>query len=220
MLTPIKWPSCPSTGLCEPLLSPRAPSEEAGRSQALCPCPWVGPTGLWSSTAQPSRNKEPGPQLQCSSQGKQGTPAEPPACICAKRAPFTTAQGQTAAYQPWPPAKAAWAPTRGMRSAPPPAVCSLLCLGAGTCHEMPAVTNRHHLMLPLWSGCPGDCRIWGGCFELLLAPAPMTGNWNSSSSQLWQVLGTFLVILHLWGPAVCCSSDGKSHVKCPERDQC
>lgn len=108
-------------------------------------------------------------------------------------------------------------PPRGGCAQPPPAVCSLSCLGARTCHEMPAVTNRHHIMLPLWSGCPGDCRIWGGCFELLLPPAQMTGNGNSSSSQLWQVLGSFL---HLWGPAVCCSSDGKSHVKCPERDQC
>lgn len=110
-------------------------------------------------------------------------------------------------------------PRGGDALRPPLAVCSLSCLGAGTCHEMPAVTNRHHIMLPLWSGCPGDCRIWGGCFEPLLAPAPTSGNWNSSSSWLWQVLGTFLIILHLWGPAVCCSSDGRSHDKCPERDQ-
>lgn len=48
----------------------------------------------------------------------------------------------------------------------------------------------------------------------------MTGNWNSSSCSLLQVLGTFLIILHLWGPAVCCNSDGRSHVKCAERDWC
>lgn len=141
-------------------LSLRCPLLEHSVKRQVRVRPCVHVRGLDCGAAQPSRNKEPGPQLQCSSQGKQGAPAEPPACICAKPAPFTTAQGQTAAYQPWPPAKAAWAPTRGMHSAPP-AVCSLLCLGTGTCHEMPAVTNRHHIMLPLCSGCPGDCRIWG-----------------------------------------------------------
>lgn len=89
-------------------------------------------------------------------------------------------QGQTAAYQCWPPAKAAWASeSRGMYSRPLPCLLSFVP-GSGDLHKHQLLLTGHHIMLYLCSGVPRVWRIQRFYFGPVLAPCPVTGNCNSS----------------------------------------
>lgn len=171
----------------------------------------VGWTNSDRGAAQLGRDQEQRPQLP------QGS-GQPPPRLLPVFAPselhLQQPQGQTAAYQCWPPAKAPWAPQRGgVRSGPPllPSVLSHAWYrGLVTKHQLSLMC--HHITLHPWCG---DRRILGLCFGLLLAPAPVTGNWNSSWLQ--RVLGAQLIILHF--SAVRCRTDCRSHDECPQGDQ-
>lgn len=122
-----------------------------------CPCPWVGPTGTVEQHS-PAGTKSRG--LSAAPRGRHGTPAEAPAASAPSELRSQQPKVRQLLISPGPRPRQP-GPRVGGCAQPPPAVCSLSCLGAATCHQMPAVTNRHHIMLPPCSGCPGDCRVWG-----------------------------------------------------------
>lgn len=136
------WPSCSSTGLCaETWPSSRAHCEKAGPGSGLevMSVGWTN-RDVRQHTSAGTKSKG----FSTAPAGKQAAPAEAPASVCTRRAPFTTAPRSGSCLSALAPSQSSRGPrVQGdVLRAPATALCSLSRLVSGTRHEMPAVTTN------------------------------------------------------------------------------
>lgn len=160
------WPSRSSRALCaETSPSSRARCDEACPASVLGDVHGLDQQGPWGSRAgQAPRARAPASH---SSLGGQGARLRLPPVFVPRELHPQQPRGQTAAYQPWPPAEAAG----GARRAP--LCCCLLSvvLGSGDWSQTPSATDGppHNTASLVW--IPRDGGIRGFCSGPLLAPA-------------------------------------------------